>query len=210
MDITNTDVKPNGNQTMNETATKTYSYDELSDKSKEKALEEMRRIAEQNIEMDYMLYYVKEMGAAIGIQIDDIFYTGFYSQGDGACFTGEYTYKAGSVKAIKNLSFDEELRNVAINLQDTQKKAFYGLSAKIKYSGRYCHELCTNISVWNDKTDNDANDQQANDIAKYLRDFMLWSYSLLKSEYEFQLFDSTLIDSINANSEVFDEYGTMK
>lgn len=192
---------------MNAVTDKTYKFAELSDNAKEQAIESMRNSTAECIELDYIIDHIKDMGHALGIEIDDVYYTGFYSQGDGACFTGNYSYKAGSVKAIKILSFDEELRNVALNLATTQQKYFYGLSATVSHTGRHHHEYSTTIDVYDDRLDKEPSAEACDDIEECLRDFMLWSYSILKAEYEFQLSDSTLIDSIDANMMEFDENG---
>ena len=67
--------------------TKVYSFDELSKEAKEKALEELRYI---NVDYenwaDDTIEQIKRIGSYLGIEIDQVLYSGFSSQGDGACF----------------------------------------------------------------------------------------------------------------------------
>ncbi|NOR64944.1 MAG: hypothetical protein GQ468_02895 [Candidatus Scalindua sp.] len=192
---------------MDTVTEKAYTFAELSDDAKEQALEGMRTFANEIMDYDFCIEHIKEMGNVLGIEIDHVYFSGFYNQGDGAMFTGEYSYKQNSVKAIKELSFDSDLRDVAVNLANTQQKNFYGLSATVSHIGRNYHEQSTSIDVYNDRLEREASESVTDDISEYLRDFMLWSYSILKQEYEFQLLDSTLIDSIDANDMRFDENG---
>jgi hypothetical protein len=65
-----------------------YDYDELSDKAKEKALEWFARSSDDDYWSECIIDSAKEEGKQYGFDIDDIRWSGFCSQGDGASWTG--------------------------------------------------------------------------------------------------------------------------
>ena len=192
------------------TATKrtdVYTFDELSESAKETAMQWYREGA-----FDYEWWDFEDatqIGKIIGIDIDKIFFSGFSSQGDGACFEGSYAYKVGSVKNLKEYApTDKTLHQIAIDLSKAQRKYFYGLNANIKQSGHYYHEMCTEIRVYDDYeswTDVDTE----NSIIEPLRDFMRWIYKQLESEYDYLNSDEAVKESIEANEYEFDEDGNI-
>jgi len=190
-----------------ETTTRTlYKFDELSDEAKEKAIERYR---ENNLDYDWYDFVYDDaitIGKLMGIKIDRIYFSGFSSQGDGACFEGEYFYNAGSVKAIKDYApQDETLHRIAKDLQNIQRKTFYHLYAYVKHSGHYYHENCTNIDVRNDVQE--LTDEQEQGIKDCLRDFMRWIYKQLESEYDYLQSDEQIRETIQANEYEFTEDG---
>ena len=63
-----------------------YKYDELSDNAKDNV--KTKYIA-PNIDMDYVIDNAKHEGVERGFDIDDVSWSGFCSQGDGASWTGQ-------------------------------------------------------------------------------------------------------------------------
>lgn len=161
--------------------TKLYTYDELSDDAKEKAREWWIEGSDDDwqFEQEWVYDDVKTVAALLGIDIDKIWYTGFWSQGDGACFDGTYSYKKGWRKALLDHLGDidektiakfrtqewtdkmiadyikERKRLLAIgqDLQDIQKKYFYQIHSRTKHSGHYYHEYCTTITNFIEEED---------------------------------------------------------
>ena len=89
--------------------TTVYTYAELSDAAKEKARDNYR---EGNLDYDWwesVYTDAIELAAVMGIEIGvrrggkepAIFFSGFCSQGDGACFEGTYRYKKGALKDLE-------------------------------------------------------------------------------------------------------------
>lgn len=195
-----------------QTITKTlYKFDELSNEAKEKAIEKHREFDSEMWDPESVLDDAKEIAGLMGIEIDKTYYSGFWSQGDGACFTGVYSYRKGSVKAVKHYApMDTELHRIAQGLQDIQKSNFYGLSAVVDHSGHYYHELCTHISV--ERSADNYQDMTADaeqEITELLRDYMQWIYSQLEKEYEYQASEPAIIENIEANDYEFDEFGNL-
>lgn len=187
--------------------TKVYNFDELSDDAKEKARQWCRENDDFSFHAESVLEDAKECAKLIGIDIDNIYYSGFSSQGDGACFEGAYSYKAGGLKAIKeHAPKDKELHRIAKALQDAQKAQFYNIHARVKQSGHYSHSGCTNIDVYHNDRPYDSIKQE-DAIKEALRDFMDWIYKQLEKEYEYHSEDAQVDESINANEYTFTETG---
>ena len=188
----------------------TYDFDELSDAAKTHALEKLYDI---NVDFtgwaEFVLDDAKEWGAMLGIEIEDIFYSGFSSQGDGACFTGRYYYKKGSQKAIReHAPQDDTLHAIADGLAAAQASAFYRLEASVSHRGHYYHELCTDITVDNSESYAVSEDNE-NAITEALRDFMRWIYSRLETQYYYLTSESAIVETIKANEYQFTENGNL-
>lgn len=179
--------------------TDVYKFDELSDRAKENAIDWFR---EHNLDYEWWdctFEDAKEIGKIIGIEISNIYFSGFSNQGDGACFEGYYEYKKGSVKNLKGYApCDKELHRIAKALSKAQRKHFYELTASIKHCGHYYHEMCTRFDVnKNDEYGGHYVDAHTDDtIIEPLRDFMRWIYKQLESEYNYRQSDSQIIESI--------------
>lgn len=193
--------------------TQAYQFTELSEQAKQKALDKAREWqADDNFWHEYVIDDAKEIGKLLGIDIDKIYFSGFSSQGDGACFTGHYEYVKGAAKKIQEYApKDEELHSIAERLQAIQKRHFYGLSASIKHRGYYYHSGCTDIDVY--KNGNylysEAEQEAEEEIKDLLREFMDWVYSKLEREYEWLTSDEQVQEMIQANGYEFDEDGNI-
>lgn len=198
-------------------------FDELDDRAKEKAREWWRECEAIYFDPDYDDFAavadilgidlrtrpVKLMGG--GTRYDPcIYFSGFSSQGDGACFEGDYSYKKGSVAAIKAYApLDTELHRIAQGLADVQRSRFYRLGATVKHRGHYYHEGCTDIEV-SDREDNYRDIGDAGEtVREFLRDFMRWIYRQLEKEYEWRMSDENVDESIRINEYEFDEDGAL-
>jgi len=192
------------------TTTNVFTFEELSEEAKEKARDWYRSVDDFDFSAECIIDGAKAIGALMGITIDKVLYSGFSSQGDGACFEGNYAYKKGSVKAVKEYApQDEELHKIAEGLQELQRKAFYRLNATIEHSGRYYHENCTSIEVRDSAHQYDDIVSAWNEgiIKDFLRSFMQWIYSQLEKEYWYQNSDEVIDENIIANEYEFTKDG---
>lgn len=192
-------------------------FKELPESARDKALQELREIATTYDWWDFVYDDAKAIGKILGIEIKDIWFRGFSSQGDGACFEGQYKYKKGCVKKIKEYApIDEKLHEIAQTLYEIQRPNFYRLVAEVKHQGRSYHEFCTNITVYNehfespyyyshDYVDNDTHES----ISEVLRDFMKWIYKQLENEYDSLTSEESLIENAEANDYEFYEDGSI-
>jgi hypothetical protein len=187
-----------------------FEFDELSDAAKEKAREWYR---EGNLDYkwwDSTFDDAKAAGKYIGIDVDDIRFSGFWSQGDGASFAGSYEYRKGGEKALKaDFATDKALHAIAKGLTAVQRRYFYQLGARVTFTSwpHYCHERCTSIDVWDKRGfDTDLADAEET-VSELLRDFMRWIYRRLEAEYEWLQADEQVDESIRCNGYTFDEAG---
>lgn len=188
-----------------------YTFAELSEEAKEKARDWYRAGGFDYEWWDFVFEDAKTVGALIGIEIDNIYFSGFASQGDGAQFVGSYAYKRGALAAVKAYApSDATLAGIAANLQDLQRRNFYALSASVSSRGHYSHEYCTDISVHDKRAYNDtASDDAADGIAEFLRDFMRWIYKQLESEWGYLNSAESIDEAITANEYEFTADGEL-
>jgi len=193
-----------------------YTFAELDDDAKEKARDWYRDDAFDFDWYESTLDDAKRCGELLGIDIDRIYFSGFWSQGDGACFEGDYRYRKGWRKALRaEVGGDDLPRLEAIGeaLQSIQRRAFYGVTASCRQSGHYMHSGCMAVNV-------DAGEHPAggywNDISGWqedttdaLRDFADWIYSALEKEFEFLNSEEIVDEALEANEYEFDEFGAI-
>lgn len=198
-----------------------YQFDELSDAAKETAREWFRTASADDEFWEATYADADSIAKLMGIEIDQkpvqtmggttryepaIFFTGFSSQGDGACFEGRYSYaKGGAAKVRAHAPVDEKLHAIADGLQAVQKAHGYKLYAKVKQSGHYSHSGCTDIEVM--KGDDYAPDAAEAEVKRLLRAFMDWIYRQLETEYEYQNEDEQVDENIRANEYEFEADG---
>lgn len=187
----------------------TYDFDELTDEAKEKAREWWLDGAFHHDWWDAVYEDAKRIGEIIGVQIKEIGFSGFSSQGDGACIEGRYSYKKGSAKRIREYSpEDEELHRIADELQSIQKKHFYRLGCEMKQAGRYSHEYSIDFVFDYDGEELWQLDEDSlNRLVETMRDFMRWIYRALEKEYEWLSSDESVDENIRINEYEFTEVG---
>lgn len=137
---------------------------------------------------DSVIEDAKEIGALIGFRIDSVYFSGFWSQGDGACFTGDLYYAKGASKRIREYApRDTELHDIADRWTALQRANFYAISGTVQHSGHYYHSGCTSFEFEDARycygwTNGGFDEDEAKQIA---RDFMDWIYARLEKEYEY-------------------------
>lgn len=138
-----------------------------------------------------------------------IWFRGFWSQGDGACFEGAYSRAKGAAAAIRTYApKDGKLHHIADTLQKIQRRNFYQLRADIRHRGHYYHEYCMAIAVERDSPVGQDMSSDAEDIVtEALRDLARWLYAQLEREYEYQTSDAVIDEMITTNAYRFTETG---
>jgi hypothetical protein len=183
-------------QTISITA---YTFDELSDEAKEKAREWYREGALDYDWWDYTFEYATYVGKALGIQIDKIYFSGFYSQGDGACFVGRYEFRPDWREALNQECGGEDRDELAAIGETLQDYRTHDPDEAVVAVGRatrfYNHENTTSI------------ESKSHEVRDALRDFMRWIYSKLRDEYEYLNADEQVDEGIRNNEYLFTENG---
>lgn len=186
--------------------TEVFTFDELTDEAKEKAREWYREGALDYEWWDGVYDTAKTAGACLGIDVDKIYFSGFWSQGDGACFTGRYSYRKGWRKALKAEFGGEtlgKLTTIGEALQAVQKPAFYKLAASVKNTGRGSDEYSVTIDVDTRDMPETGGRVDEDDLKDALRDFMRWIYRQLEAEHEWLRADEQVDESIRMNEYTF-------
>lgn len=205
--------------------TTVFKFDELSDSAKEKARDWWRDCENYDFDSECIYDNAVECGRLMGIDIDThgvklmnnttrqaptIYYSGFSSQGDGACFEGHYSYAKGGAKAIRqHAPTDTELHRIADELQVLQRANFYRLTASMRHPGHYYHSGCMEVSVDDSETRREGWLRVEESVTQLMRDFADWIYKQLESEYEYRMLDENVDESIRCNEYEFDENGTI-
>lgn len=187
-----------------------FSFGELSEAAKKKAIEDSRDINVQHQWWDCVIDDAENVADILGLSDMNVFFSGFYSQGDGASFSAAFQYRKGMVQAIKEYApADKQLHAIAGAIASAHKKGFYKLSGKISCDGRYCHEYAMRIASISHETrgyDFDFSCSE-DDLLEAYRDFARWIYRQLEAEYEYQTGDEAVSDTLAAMEYTFTEDG---
>lgn len=190
---------------MKTVAVPAYTFSELSDKAKDKARQYHHDYyMSDGFWHECILDDAKEVGQLLGFDIENIYFSGFWSQGDGACWTGDYRYAKGApAKVAAHTGNDAVLIRIANGLQDIQRRNFYQLTASIRKSGRYSHSHTMRADVEDSSNPyRDVSDVEE-DLLGLFRDFADWIYSNLEKEYEYQTSDVAIVEAFEANEVLF-------
>lgn len=138
-----------------------------------------------------------------------IYFRGFWSQGDGACFEGRYAYARGAPAKIRAYApQDTALHQLADVLQAVQGRNFYQLHAQARHRGRYYHEYCMEIAVERESPfGQDMTSDAEETVIEALRDLARWLYRQLERDYEYQSSDERIDEAIAANAYTFTKSG---
>lgn len=190
---------------MRTVQTQVFKFAELSDDAKERA----KAWYVEGLDNWWDSTYVdaKQVGAYMGFEIENIYFSGFSSQGDGAKFVGTFHYAKGCVKAVKSYApLDTTLHAIAEEWAAIQKKAFYDINGTVVSSGRYQHSGGTEITVMRGNRYDSADDLEER-VCACLRSFMDWIYTQLEKEWDAITTDEYIADSLEANGCEFDADG---
>ncbi len=194
--------------------TKVFEFDELDGAAKERARNWLR---EANQGDTFWQEHIIDddaptIGKLLGITVDKIYYSGFSSQGDGACFEGSWSASEVRVAALKqHAPKDAELHRIADEFERIAK-LYAGSSFTVKHRGHYYHENCTSFEVRiadgddNEIYENPAQEEEAA-LIEAAKDFMRWIYKSLEKECDYVNSDEQIEESIKANEYTFTAEG---
>lgn len=186
-----------------ETRTHTFKkFSELTEDNQRKIVEKRRDWDVQDDWWDFIYTISIGIGKALGVEIQDIEFSGFSCQGDGARFRGTYTPRRDMIEAL-NLEQpnDVVLLRIAESIAEVQERYDWALGCKIKFAnwGNYAHDGNTEFEfseigwdvegeqLWAAEADETA-------LCKALRSFMRWIYKQLEKEYEYLTSDEHLLE----------------
>ena len=173
-----------------------FTFDELPEESQQKLIEGFR----QDYDPDYShIYYdfINDMSEQYGadISVDDIQWSGFWSQGDGACFTCDFD-KEVIFPILKEGLHEEDVASLK-GFELSQAK-----SVRCGPSNFYSHENTVTGDIWLDRPNDDA--ELSGNIHQYLEDALTAIirdscqdlYRRLEEEYDHATSDEAIIEEI--------------
>lgn len=206
--------------------TTVYQFDELNDKAKERVRQWYREGA-----LDYEWWkclhdeaatVAELMGLDIRqrkqttktgeqIYLPSIYFSGFCSQGDGACFDGAWQASQVQPDKLKQATaHDADLADIAYRIIEISRQ-FPQASFRVKQSGHYSNRFATmfDIELGEDTGEPitvqryDALEQVENRLMDAARDYMDWIYRALEKEHDWLLADAQINNAIRANEYEF-------
>ena len=197
-------------------------FDALDERDKEKILDKHRHWNTDVDWWDSVYDMFKEDMAAKGIHVTNMYFSGFSSQGDGACFEGAvYNWPV----FLKALGYDNPV------LIDFAKDTW---NFSVKHSGHYYHENCTSFDPDMPNPDGEDDDYFIENYCKYtdpedlraiaelailrsfdyesmtdefvemFKDNMRSLYRTLEAEYDYLTSDEAVLESLEANDQLED------
>jgi hypothetical protein len=204
--------------------TTVYQFPELSDAAKEKARSWYREAEFHDDWWDAVYDDFERICDILGVSLKTrpvrlmgggtrqkprIWFSGFSSQGDGACFEATVQHAKGAAREIRAYApKDRTLHGIADRLQAVQRQNSYQLQADVTHRGRYYHEYCMIIEVIRDSPTGQApTDDSEEIVVDALRDLARWLYRQLEAEYDHLTSDETVEEGIVINEYTFTEGG---
>lgn len=207
-----------------------YKFGELSDRAKEKVRAWWRSGECDTYWPESVLDDAIECGSILGIEIDrgdgvsslrsKIYWSGFSSQGDGACFEGRYSYAKGAAKKIRAHApanaaggqgprdLNAMLHSIADDLQAIQRQFRYRVTARAKHRGHSYHSGCMDVEVFYAAHGAALAAETEEQVTACLRRFADWIYRQLEAEYNYRMSDENVDESIVANEYEFNADGS--
>lgn len=182
-----------------------YQFDELSDKAKEVARDWFKKGYPEHGWWESVFDDAREIATRFGVEIKDINFSGFWSQGDGACFTG--TFRSADLIKTTEEHFKSEYpteeglhvllrRLLAVKHQEN---AFLQLTTFGHYyhSGTMQAEDPDSYYVWD----------EMNEVLSCLRSFADWIYASLEKEHDYLCSNECVDENIQINEYWFLDSG---
>lgn len=190
----------------------TYTFDQLSDKAKNRARETYSGDGYLNYDWwDSSVEDFAQICTILGVKLTTrtvrlmngktreephVYFSGFCSQGDGASFGGRYYFAPTASASIREYCDDEELHRIADELtvmQTTQR--LLGLEFFVAFVYASDNNLRIEIGDWGIDEIGEPDEKQ---FTQLMRDLADWLYEQLNDEYDYlhsdECIDQYLID----------------
>lgn len=194
---------------MRQETTTIYTFNELTPDMQQEVLDSCRDFNTDYGWHEFIYDDAQAVFEILGFDFQDkqrFYFSGFCSQGDGACIAlAKYSYNKGMVKQIKEYApQDTELHEIAQRLQRLQAGAFYTITADIRHSGRYHHERAMSID-----SECERGSFAESDFKDIVSDLCLWLYKQLETEYDWLTSDESIKETIILNEYEFTAEGIL-
>lgn len=144
-----------------------------------------------------------------------VWFSGFCSQGDGACFEGYLDSKQDAMAVIaREYPEDKVLNDIVAEITRLQWFYDFKLSASVaRYTSSYYHSNTMYVN-WVDTRDGDDEPPKHHEqeeleelVCEQMQALADWLYGTLESEYEYLTSDEHVIEMIIANEYTFTKEG---
>jgi hypothetical protein len=199
---------------------KLYTYDELAPAAQASAREWYREVvARDPCRLEYAEGDISHTLEALGVVLDThgLVWSGFWSQGDGASFTGTWTYDPDALARVRADQPGDGRLHAAI---DDLLAAAHTIASTPAWGGvrptiwadvtrrahRLVHEHSVEIGVWamsTEGTECAIGGAQEGAVVDALRDLMRWAYRQLEAEHEYQNSDEAIGEMIECHAYEF-------
>lgn len=184
-----------------------YKFDELSSEAKDEAVTSFQ---EDDSYLDYNWWYqdtindFKTILELIGYYNIECYFSGFHSQGDGACFSARFSREKRCLQKVKSYCPKEEkILNI---IEKIQSEIPLHEEYEIKHSGHHYHEYRTYAYYLGD---NEKAEQLNERFLELSRQLMRILYKKLNDEYDYINSSEAIIEHIKANDYEFTEDGKL-
>lgn len=184
---------------MREVTIKVFQFDELPKKAQEKVLEKFRHINTGHEWYEPVYEGFEEIASEYGIEVEDMSFSGFYSQGDGASFTGE-------ISDFKKFAEKTGLKRL-VRLSDSIEYNLNMLVKRVTY--QYCHNKTVTASVYSGGYFPHVENLIEEKLEKVKDELCEKLYRILEEEYCYLTSDEVVADTIRANGYEFTEGGEL-
>ncbi len=199
-------------------------FDELSEKAKEKAREDYTSSDYPHDEWwDAVYEDAVRMGKMLGITIEYktnttskgrtyettcIWFSGFCSQGDGACFDADYTFAPDAIDKITEETDDKVLLRIA------QKLTMMQLTQRLKGVEYFTASISSGDNNWlrteiRDWGVDEVGEPDENEFQDAMQDFADWIYRQLDDENDHFHSDEYVDEQLSESDCMFDESGAI-
>lgn len=173
-----------------------YTFDELSEEARKKVLENLRDMNVDFVGWDEcVLEDMKEQLEKAGFMEPKIFYSGFSSQGDGACFDVSY------------IDVDLIIANSGVPEFAQLKGKLVGGIKKNSYANHYSHAGTRYVELDYDDSDEEQDEELLTRLTEYVEqrrvEYCYDIYNALGKEYDYQTSDEAVIEAIRINEYLF-------
>jgi len=192
-------------------------FNELSSKAKAYARKEFVESPDYPHDGWWVFDDFIECAKCMGIQIkaEDIYFSGFWSQGDGASFEGTYKCEPNAVAKIKaHAPLDQELHRIAeeLTIAQVSSKFLDGgslMGATITTSrSRYTHSGTMECDIqWTTNEGDQYEGLTGDELIHPFRAFADWIYSQLEKQHEYYYSNEYIDEYLNEYE--FDEEGSI-
>lgn len=185
-----------------------YQFSELDEEGKERARNWWRQSAHLDGWSEPVTDDFIACAALLGWEIaaDDIAWSGFWSQGDGASFTGEWHAKNCQLDKLRaHAPTDTALHVIGERIAAIARRNPSGFARMVRTGRHYSHSHTVDLSdaFADSETDSEMRSADWVELRDASRALADWLYSQLEKEHEYRHSDDAIAEDCAANEYEF-------